>query len=82
LSRKCTKGWSETHIRTLLEVLGLVVGFEGVVLDGDDQVSSVVQAGAVKCSHEIDQSMRVSEKHVDCGQPRAKEHQNYVLLID
>ena len=59
-------GQRRRSILTLAEVLLLLVGLERVVLDGDDEVPAVVvEARRVQCAHEVDQRVRIAEKHVD-----------------
>lgn len=66
--------------RTLLEVFGLSVWLEGVVLYGNDNVLAVVvQLVVVECSHEVDQRVWVSEKHVDYIPPPPPRTQQYFV---
>jgi len=56
----------ELQALTLSEVLGLFGGLEGVVLYGNDEIFPVVQILGDQSAHEVDQSVRVTQEHVNC----------------
>ena len=53
---------------TLFKILGLPGRLERIILHCDDKIFAVVQVLDVKCAHEVDQSVRITQEHINYTQ--------------